>query len=46
MFDKLVTDGLMPKPKRVGARVIFDRDALDLAFSSLGEDGEPKNDWD
>jgi len=45
-FDKLVFDGLMPKPKRVRARLIFDRNALDLAFSALGEDGESKNDFD
>lgn len=36
----------MPKPKRVRARLIFDRNALDLAFSALGEDGESKNDFD
>lgn len=45
-FDKLVLDGLMPKPKRVRTRLIFDREALDLAFSTLGEDAETKNDFD
>lgn len=45
-FDKLVIDGLMPKPKRVRTRLIFDRYALDLAFSALGEDSESTNDWD
>jgi len=45
-FDKLVTDGTMPKPKRVRSRLIFDRQALDLAFSALGDDGESRNDFD
>lgn len=45
-FDKLVADGLMPRPKRVRARLIFDREALDLAFSALGDEGEFKNAFD
>lgn len=45
-FDKLVHDGLMPKPKHVRARLIFDRNALDLAFSALDDDGESENDFD
>lgn len=45
-FDKLVGEGRMPRPKRVGARLIFDREALDVAFSALGEDGERVNDFD
>ncbi|GIK49601.1 MAG: hypothetical protein BroJett013_22980 [Alphaproteobacteria bacterium] len=47
-FDKLVDDGRMPKPLRIGARVIFDRWKLDAAFEALGED-EPNdfdNPWD
>lgn len=34
-FDQLVQDGRMPKPKRIGGRVIWDRFALDAAFSDL-----------
>lgn len=45
-FDKLVSDGLMPTPKRVRTRLIYDREALDLAFSALGDEGESKNDFD
>jgi hypothetical protein len=45
-FDKLVADGLMPKAKRVRSRLIFDRQALDLAFSVLGEEAEQVNDFD
>lgn len=36
-FDTLVADGRMPKPLRVGKRVIWDRLKLDAAFSDLGE---------
>lgn len=38
-FDELVKDRRMPKPKRVDGRVIWDRLALDMAFSDLDEDG-------
>lgn len=36
-FDELVADRRMPKPKRIDGRVIWDRYALDAAFSELGE---------
>ena len=41
LFDQCVAEGTMPKPKRVKSRVIWDRLALDRAFSELpgGEDG-------
>lgn len=45
-FDQLVRDGRMPKPKRVGARLLFDRNALDLAFDALGEEPVATNDFD
>lgn len=34
-FDELVELGKMPKPKRIGARRIWDRWELDAAFSAL-----------
>ena len=34
-FDEMVKDGRMPKPKQVDSRVIWDRWALDLAFTQL-----------
>lgn len=37
-FDEMVADGRMPKPKRVDARIVWDRYALDLAFDALGEE--------
>jgi predicted DNA-binding transcriptional regulator AlpA len=39
-FDRLVGDGRMPKPFRVGKRVIWDRFKVDAAFSGLDEDRE------
>lgn len=36
-FDGLVEDGRMPKPIRVGKRVLWDRIKLDAAFADLGE---------
>lgn len=39
-FDEMIAEGLMPKPKRMGKRVIWDRVALDIAFSALPTEGE------
>ena len=45
-FDKMVHDGRMPAPKRVGARVIWDRLQIDEAFSSLvGDDNDDEDPW-
>ncbi|GAA0569522.1 hypothetical protein GCM10009099_04020 [Caenispirillum bisanense] len=47
-FDKLVSEGAMPRPKRVGARKLWDRAALDIAFEALPVDGASSdvNPWD
>jgi excisionase family DNA binding protein len=37
-FDELVARGDMPRPKRIDGRIVFDRYALDAAFSDLGDD--------
>jgi hypothetical protein len=44
-FDEMVADGRMPRPKRVDARKLWDRNALDEAFELLpvDDDGNP---WD
>jgi hypothetical protein len=39
-FDRLLNDGLMPKPKRVYHRQLWDRFALDRAFDML-DGGQP-----
>jgi len=38
LFDRLVAERRMPKPMRVGKRVIWDRLKLDAAFTELDED--------
>lgn len=43
-FDKMVTDGEMPVPKRIRGRVIWDRKQLDCAFDAFDDGGE--NEWD
>lgn len=37
-FDEMVADRRMPRPKRVDGRVIWDRYALDAAFTDLPEE--------
>lgn len=37
-FDQMVTDGRMPKPKKVDGRVIWDRLKIEAAFTDLPEE--------
>jgi predicted DNA-binding transcriptional regulator AlpA len=39
-FDQMVADKRMPKPKRVDGRMIWDRVALDIAFTELPDKAE------
>jgi len=39
-FDRLIEERRMPRPARVGKRVIWDRLKLDAAFFELGEQTE------
>jgi hypothetical protein len=46
LFDKLVAQRLMPKPKKIARRLVWDRFKLDEAFSALrDEDGEADDIW-
>lgn len=52
-FDSMVREGLMPGPKRVKARVFWDRYQLDAAFDALlgdapsaHDEGPEDNEWD
>ncbi len=47
-FDRMILDGIMPNPKRVFGRKVWDVRALDLAFDALpGDDtGAEPNEWD
>jgi predicted DNA-binding transcriptional regulator AlpA len=44
LFDEMVADGRMPKPKRINSRLVWDRFALDAAFTDLPESGGNKLD--
>lgn len=44
-FDEMVTDGRMPKPRPIDARLVWDRLELDAAFESLPH-AEEDNPWD
>lgn len=49
LFDRMVQDGRMPKPKRINSRTVWDRHQLDSCFDALPEIGaEPDdhNPWD
>lgn len=37
LFDQMVGDGRMPRPTRIGKRVIFDRLRIDAAFADLAD---------
>ena len=43
-FDDMVARGIMPKPKRIDGRQVFDRYAVDAAFADLPEDRPNKID--
>ena len=44
-FDQMIADGRMPKPKRVDARVIWDRLQLDSAFAALPDENDRDDIW-
>jgi len=46
MYDTMVRNGDMPKPKRIGARTIWDRGEVERAFRELPTEPEarPKKD--
>jgi predicted DNA-binding transcriptional regulator AlpA len=47
LFDMMVKEGRMPKPKRINSRVVWDRVEVDLAFDDLPDDGAALvNPWD
>lgn len=39
LFDEMVADGRMPRAKKINSRVVWDRFALDAAFSDLDGGG-------
>ena len=45
LFDELVADGRMPKPKRINTRAVWDIRQLDVAFDAIQND-QDNNSWD
>jgi hypothetical protein len=45
LFDEMIADGRMPKPKRVNTRTIWDVHQLDIAFDALPDEVND-NPWD
>ena len=48
LFDQMVADGRMPKPKLINSRKVWQRQRVDEAFAELPEEGQDKksaNPW-
>jgi predicted DNA-binding transcriptional regulator AlpA len=45
LFDEMVNDGRMPRPKVINSRRVWDVRQLDIAFSAL-PDMDTGNPWD
>ncbi|MFG1201769.1 hypothetical protein V5F29_05195 [Xanthobacter aminoxidans] len=43
LFDELVADGRMPKPKLINSRNVWDRLRIDAAFEALPEKLDREN---
>ena len=41
LFDTLVDEGRMPKPKLINSRKVWDRQELDIAFNKLPNGEQP-----
>ena len=41
LFDSLVTEGRMPRPKLINSRKVWDRQELDIAFNRLPNGEQP-----
>jgi predicted DNA-binding transcriptional regulator AlpA len=45
LFDKLIAEGRMPKPKRIHSRTVWDLRQLDSAFDAIDR-SDVENSWD
>lgn len=45
-FDEMVGDGRMPKPKKIDARRLWSRTAIEKAFAKLPSEGPDEDDDD
>ena len=47
LFDQMVSDGRVSKPKHINSRLVWDRRELDKSFDALPMDGEvSSNPWE
>ena len=47
LFDQMIADGRMPRPKVINTRRVWDRVKLDLAFEALPDkEAADENPWD
>ncbi|TGP22357.1 MULTISPECIES: hypothetical protein [unclassified Mesorhizobium] len=47
LFDEMVKDGRMPKPKAINSRTVWDRRAIERAFDLLpGGSDDGGGEWD
>lgn len=46
LFDTLVAEGRMPKPKLINSRKVWDRQELDIAFNKLPNRERPDDEPD
>jgi predicted DNA-binding transcriptional regulator AlpA len=40
LFDEMVADRRMPKPRQIGRRVVWDRREVEMAFAELPHQGQ------
>ncbi|MCW2284719.1 hypothetical protein [Rhodoblastus acidophilus] len=46
LFDQMVQDGRMPRPKRINRRNVWDLRRIDEAFAAIDDDNEkPSSSW-
>ncbi|TIT61353.1 MAG: hypothetical protein E5W60_16925, partial [Mesorhizobium sp.] len=45
LFDQLVKEGRMPKPKRINSRTVWDRYKVDHSFDALPDENSDDTDW-
>jgi predicted DNA-binding transcriptional regulator AlpA len=45
LFQVMVEDGRMPRPRRINARLVWDMRELDVAFDDLPVDGDKAGGW-
>lgn len=45
LFDQMVADKRMPKPKRINSRTVWDVRQLDVAFAALPDDNDRDDPW-